>query len=810
MYLEFAPVYRDKGLVTTPLFGKRPFLDKWEETNLGTIYLDKTYRTKNDKTIYLTKANIGLLCGSPSGVICIDIDTPDLEIQQIILDNLPETPVMKKGKKGVNFFYRHNGESTVNYKNPILKKDNLFELISTGRQTVLPPSIHPDSKKAYEWCDRDGNSRSISLLNVELDSLPYLPKNWINTVDELIKQHFNDKPVNNDVSLGVAALFGHHDVGKKSHKQMNDYNPETIPEGYEDRCRSGAHTALTEYIMALVNAGKGEGAVKDVIKYDEEYNTGYASTYYNCRTCKFPKGEAEARALLHIGDLKKTVIKKKMEEGDTLPVFDDSSGSGSKEFKVVKTLLEDFDIIKDGETIHDIDSNNSSMLIQSDDLFQYMEQEGYWRKLSNEEVNKIKRRIQSENNGNASFNKMEATFKMFKTYLPTPDIEKINMHQGNPYRLCLKNGTLHVVEDGSGYSVKFFPHSRKDFCTNRLELEYDEDFKEKNEEFEEMLERIFEGDEDKDEKILAIQELFGASLLPCFPKVYFLHGKAGAGKSTLFLLLSNLLASENIGRVDPSDFRGFLLEPLLGKMINMVTDIRTNTVINSDVLKQIEDRVPYTIQRKGRVNVTAPLPAIHCFGGNDLPKNFDTGSTAFERRIVFVSFNNVVIKKTGGKFSHDRNFAHKVFNQNPQGVLNFALKGIKRICENNGQFTQPKSGHETMDEWTSEYDVYKQFMKEIGEGDVEGIGGTTIIADPEGFVDRRVLWDIFKHWMIHSNRGKQNVTRQAFYKQMRRDRGERKSNGFHYVKGVKLIENNGENFTPPPSNEVLDPASVSF
>ena len=804
MYLEFAPVYKDKGLVTTPLFGKRPFMDKWEETTLDSVYEFRTYINKNNKTIYLQKSNIGLLCGSPSGVICIDIDTPDPEVQKIILDNLPETPVMKKGKKGVNFFYRHNGESTVNYKNPLLKKDNLFELISTGRQTVLPPSIHPDTNQAYEWCDREGNTSKSSLLNVELDSLPFLPEGWINTVDALIKQHYNEKAtVTKDVSLGVAALFGHHDVGKKSHKDMSDYNPETIPEGYEDRCRSGAHTALSEFIMALVNSGKGENAVDQVLKYDEEYNKGYANTYYNCRTCKFPNGEARARALLHIGDLKRTVIKKKIEEGDTLPDFNDGGGSGSKEFKVVKTLLEDFDVLKPDESVAQIDARTSSMLVQSDDLFQYIEEQGYWKKLSNEEVNKIKRKIQAENDGNASFNKMESTFKMFKTYLPTPDINVINMHQGNPYRLCLNNGTLHVVESDSGYELKFFPHSRTDFCTNRLELDYDENFKEKNEEFEAMLERIFEGDDDKEEKILAIQELFGASLLPCFPKVYFLHGKAGAGKSTLFILLSNLLAQENIGRVDPSDFRGFLLEPLLGKMINMVTDIKTNTVINADVLKQIEDRVPYTIQRKGRVNVTAPLPAIHCFGGNDLPKNFDTGSTAFERRIVFVSFNNVVIKKTEGKFSHDRNFAHKVFKQNPQGVLNFALKGIKRICENNGQFTQPKSGHETMDEWTSEYDVFHQFKKEIGEGDVQD----DLFISTEGCIDRRILWEIFKQWLVNSNRGKQNITRQAFYKAMRKIFTERKSNGIYMIKGVMVRD---ENFTPPPSNDTESIANVAF
>ena len=109
MYLDTMPNYKAKGLIVTPLIGKRPFVTNWEATTQETILTGQFYTTKNDKKIPLKKANIGLLCGEPSNVVCIDIDTLDPDIEQIILSSLPETPVMKKGKKGVNFFYKYNG-----------------------------------------------------------------------------------------------------------------------------------------------------------------------------------------------------------------------------------------------------------------------------------------------------------------------------------------------------------------------------------------------------------------------------------------------------------------------------------------------------------------------------------------------------------------------------------------------------------------------------------------------------------------------------------------------------------------------------
>jgi len=789
MYLNSLPEYKDKGLVITPLLGKRPFVKNWENTNTETILTDDFYLTQNGKKIPLKKANIGLLCGEPSGVVCIDIDTFDEDIEQIILNSLPETPVMKKGKKGVNFFYRFNGEATVNYKNPLTKRDNLFELISTGRQTVLPPSIHPDTKEPYEWCDKEGNPAPHTLTNTDLDSLPTLPKNWLRDLDLQIRSYFQNKETTNS-SGGVADLLTGDDTGQ-SHKNMNDYAPKTldeIPEGYRDRSRSGAHNAMSERMMGMIN-GRVDAAkcVEEILKFDKEYNTGYPSTYYECRTCKFGSGSPEQRAKAHYADLFATVTRKKIHDGEEIPfpvAGKESSGSGIKELDVVQSLLVGFGVTYRDEDL--IEVEDADMVYYEGDLFRYTG-EGYWIMLDDADIRRIKRIIARSFAGKASNNKIESTYKMFLTYLPGAP-EGVNLHQGNPYTQCFNNCTLHIIETESGYELKDYPHNKLDYCTSKIELDYDPEYKESNDHFSAMLDRVFLDDSDKEDKIRAIQEFYGASIMPVFPKIFFLHGKAGSGKSTLFTTLSNLLRKDNIGRVDPSDFRGFLLEPLIGKMVNLVTDIKSNTPIEASVLKQIEDRVDYTIQRKGKKNICSPLPAVHGFGANDLPKNFDSNAKAFNRRVVFIKFNNIVVKEDGnGNYAHDRNFGHRAFRHNPQGILNFALQGLERICKNNGQYTQPKSGVDTMNQWQSEYNVYDQFVLDIEASEVSGIGSDVPCLKEDGTFLRKGIWEIFKKWLQESNRGKQNITKQAFYKDFDNRFLKVHVNGYVHYKGIGSV-----------------------
>lgn len=450
------------------------------------------------------------------------------------------------------------------------------------------------------------------------------------------------------------------------------------------------------------------------------------------------------------------------------------------EMQVVYKLLQEFKIAFDPATSK-VDPSHSDLIKQDGDVYAY--KEGYWKMMDDSFDDKMYRAIEVLTHYKEKHSTVESILKKFHKFIPEPPAT-IRMKRPTGDRLCLNNGTLHLIKKDSGYGLELRPHNRTDYMVNKINLDYDETFTEQNTMFNEMLERVFENDPDKEDKILAIQEMMGGCLMPKFPKIYFLHGEAGCGKSTLMICLSNLLSNENIGRLDPTCFKGFLLEPLIGKMVNMVMDIEINAPIGVSVLKTIEDRVPYMIQRKGKKNINEPLPALHVFGGNGLPKNYETDNTAFDRRAVFIKFLNVMTKKDDdGNYSHDRNFGNDVFNHNPQGVLNFALQGLLRVCNRNGQYLQPKSGQETLNEWISEFDAIQHFLNDIAFNEVEGYEDFDPIIGDDLKCERKYLWPVFTKWQKNSGYSK-GLTKSTFYKGLSKKLKIFKTNGYFYVKGI--------------------------
>jgi len=106
-------------------------------------------------------ANIGLALGDPSGVDALDIDPrhgSDVGFENLLsYGKLPETPESQTGGGGRHIFFLHHP----NAKNdPELEPG--IEFRSTGYYVVLPPSVHPETGRQYEW-----------LIDGGIDDLPF-------------------------------------------------------------------------------------------------------------------------------------------------------------------------------------------------------------------------------------------------------------------------------------------------------------------------------------------------------------------------------------------------------------------------------------------------------------------------------------------------------------------------------------------------------------------------------------------------------------------------------------------------------------
>jgi hypothetical protein len=122
-------------------------------------------------------AGVGIACGR--GLICIDIDHE--EIVEPLMAILPIAYVQKKGRKGVSLFYQGNTEiiRSKNYRTP--ERVGLVDLLAEGKQTVLPPSIHPDTGEPYRWVSDE------TLLDVGTAALAILPDNVAEQIGEVLR-----------------------------------------------------------------------------------------------------------------------------------------------------------------------------------------------------------------------------------------------------------------------------------------------------------------------------------------------------------------------------------------------------------------------------------------------------------------------------------------------------------------------------------------------------------------------------------------------------------------------------------------------
>lgn len=320
-----------------------------------------------------------------------------------------------------------------------------------------------------------------------------------------------------------------------------------------------------------------------------------------------------------------------------------------------------------------------------------------------------------------------------------------------------RNGTLHLIETNKGHHFEFRKHSKEDGLLYVIPFDYSEDlFTAKSEKFEPYVRSLFSQDEDAEDKVNALSEMFGAILMPRYPRLFMLHGESGCGKSTLMLTALRFIRPEDVGSVDPTRFgREFYLEPLVGKMLNAVTDISTTSPISDDIIKQIEDQTPHFINRKGKKAIRAPLPPIHIFGGNGIPKTLDGASRAHERRWTFIQFT----KKVAEISEMDKNYARWLFESDAKGILGFALRGLTRLIKQKGIYTQPNSGKKTMSEWQIEADCVGQFLEDVKNGEVD-----RVYLTPGGKIKASDLWEAFKIWKESTNSmGAKHMSKPSFY-----------------------------------------------
>lgn len=152
--------------------GKMPVISGWQEwgrVKQAEFQVDSWCNSYG-------KGNIGFPLGECNGVIALDFDYDCDGLHEKVKAIIPPSPVRKIGAKGFTAFYQYKGERNKRYRK---NGQTVIELLSTGTQTVMPPSIHPDTEKPYTWLTED------TLLDYKPGELPCLPGDFIAQLDRL-------------------------------------------------------------------------------------------------------------------------------------------------------------------------------------------------------------------------------------------------------------------------------------------------------------------------------------------------------------------------------------------------------------------------------------------------------------------------------------------------------------------------------------------------------------------------------------------------------------------------------------------------
>lgn len=165
IYKEYAQKYLDKGYSVIPdkYKSKQPAIKAWS---------DFCYRKPTDEEVKSWMTNfeekgsgISVALGEASGIIALDLDCIDQKILDLILPILPDSPVEKKGSKGFTRFFKYMGQHTDMVK---FNGEVVLEVLSNGKKTTLPPSVHPNGS-SYVW------TSDVDLADVDVNALPVLP-----------------------------------------------------------------------------------------------------------------------------------------------------------------------------------------------------------------------------------------------------------------------------------------------------------------------------------------------------------------------------------------------------------------------------------------------------------------------------------------------------------------------------------------------------------------------------------------------------------------------------------------------------------
>jgi len=224
----------------------------------------------------------------------------------------------------------------------------------------------------------------------------------------------------------------------------------------------------------------------------------------------------------------------------------------------------------------------------------------------------------------------------------------------------------------------------------------------------------FKNDADADKKIQALQEFIGYTLLPHakYKKALLCFGPSNTGKTVISHVIIEIVGRTNTSLI-PLEKMGDprAIAPIKGKMLNVVGEVSVKAMIADGGFKQlISTQEPVLLDQKYKeAELYVPF-AKHAIFSNTLPLISDHTEAVFNRLLI-IEFKNVIPEAEQDKHLNDK------LSEEIEGIINWAIEGLKRLVNSGGQFTIPESSIELIAEYKHEQNPINVFIEERCEED---------------------------------------------------------------------------------------------
>lgn len=783
IFRDNASLYWDEGIPVIPLkrfdspgkgAGKAPILNEW--TQYG-----ETMPTEAMRSHWLAtypNSNIGLPFGPASGLCAIDIDTEDEAMVKAIRDALPPSPWVRIGKKGMGLIYRWQGQP--NFKLRDSENQSIVEFLGKGNQMVMPPSIHPDTKKPY--------TSNTNLWEV-LDKIQPMPVD----IERILRDALGVK----GVTLAHTGRSGPLDV---------------VPQGERD-IQMVRHAGYLARVVLGIDKDK-QFSLSDAMQHMYDWVVNFTASASGddmdpdkgvAKLLEFLLKDVEGGRTLPKGwDIDLTEEQKahptiaELIRKNTIQTWTLTKAIGWLNERTAHAETDDerADIVQ--ELINEVAKDDNFTDLNFGSLIKYLQRASgdiqpskpdlkqafkAARRGDNEvaaDHEEIARQVVEEINRGGEILFAQGRFWQWNgahfeqkdrrdVYMMVAKSVKGNVlvRRHSDYEAVtrtiehmVRGELIKQLEEGINFANGFLDvnlqlhdHSPKYGKTFTMPFDYIPERATEAHKWLEFLEQAWGDEEDYAERVMALQEAFAATMFgiaPKYQRAFLLHGKPRTGKSQALEVLRAIMPEDSRVSLPPSLWgERFQLANMVGKTLNLCGELPEEAVISGEKFKMVVGGEQVPTEFKGKDGFDFNPIAAHWFASNHLPRSRDT-SGGFARRWLIFDFNRIIPDE-----ERIVDYYKVLVAEEREAIAAWAVQGLHRLQKQN-EYTLPESHKRRLNQVVRANNSVAAFLQ---SSDKVRPGSMDDSADLRNVFDHYVYYmkEISKGWSVTYERFRQMI-----------------------------------------------------